>query len=550
MTGPDPTATTAPVPAEVAPDAASDDGASEVTSTRLLRNTIVNGLANASNALVTIALTPFLLHQLGAEGYGLWVLALGLTFTSGYLALADLGISDAAVKLIAEARARGDQRRMDGIVSTTVFAFGAIGLAVGAFVALAAPWLVDVLGVDAGLAATARVLFTVVALEVVVELPTEGLRAVLTGLQRYTWLRAIDVVGRLLWGALVVVALLRGHGVLALGVLAVAVAVGRAVATLVAAHHVAPGLRIRPRLVSRAILRESASYGWIVGGLRFLSIIYAQMDRVIVSVVVSVAAVASYEVAFRIQSMAVLVLVMASSAVLPAASYNAARDDAEKQREMYLRGSKYTLALAVPVCLSALLFADRIIVAWVGADYLGSAGTARLFLIPPVLASVNQVGVTMLIGLGRARPVLRLQAVAVGVNLVLSVVLAQLFGIDGVVVGTLVGVVVVWWPYVRLLLRTFEVDVATWARRVVLPNVPGLVVQLAVGVFVLTQARHTGSLVQVALLVGTSCLVNAAVFAVVGLEPGERAHLVGRLLNRPDGPRPAPAVRSADGRLA
>src|SRR3954451_21945228 len=88
-----------------------DDHPSEVTSTRLLRNTIVNGLANGGTALITIALTPYLLHHLRTESYGLWALALGLTFTSGYLALADLGISDAAVKLIAEAQAAHDGRR-------------------------------------------------------------------------------------------------------------------------------------------------------------------------------------------------------------------------------------------------------------------------------------------------------------------------------------------------------------------------------------------------------------------------------------------------------
>lgn len=541
----------------VAPDAPEEgtepdgEAPSEVTSTRLLRNTIVNGLANAGNALVTIALTPFLLVQLGAEGYGLWVLALGLTFTSGYLALADLGLSDAAVKLIAEARAKGDPRRIAEIASTTLVAFGALGLVIGAAVAALAPWLVSVLGVDADLAATARVLFTVVALEVIIELPTEALRAVLIGTQRYTWLRTIDVGGRLLWGVLVVVALQRGHGVVALGVLAVVVAGVRAVLTLLAAHQVLPGLRLRLRSASRSVFRETATYGSLVGGLRFLSVIYAQMDRVIVSVMISVAAVAGYEVAFRMGSMATLVLVMASSSVLPAASYNAARADTGKQRELYLRGSKYTLALAVPVCMAALLFADRILVAWVGPEYASSTTAARLFLLFPILAGVNQVGVTMLIGLGQARPVLLLQTVSVGLNLVLSILLAPVLGMTGVVLGTLIGGVVVWWPYVRLLLRSFEVDLHTWAHRVILPNLPGLAVQVAVGLFVLEWGHQGDRLVDVAFLVASSCMVNAATFVVVGLDREERSHLATRLIGRRSTPSPtAASPQPASGHLA
>ncbi len=96
-------------PPATAPDAtAAPDAAGEpAMGTRVLRNTMINAIASLSSALVTAIMTPFLIGRLGPASYGVWLLALGVSFSSGYVALADLGLADAAVKLIAEARAIG-----------------------------------------------------------------------------------------------------------------------------------------------------------------------------------------------------------------------------------------------------------------------------------------------------------------------------------------------------------------------------------------------------------------------------------------------------------
>src|SRR5690242_14525411 len=118
--------------------AATVSATTEVTGRRVLRNTAVNAVAYGTSALITLALTPFLLHHLGAEQYGIWLLALTLTFSSGYLALADLGLPEAAVRFIAEARATGDRQTINEVASTTTLLFAAVGVVVGVLFALLA----------------------------------------------------------------------------------------------------------------------------------------------------------------------------------------------------------------------------------------------------------------------------------------------------------------------------------------------------------------------------------------------------------------------------
>jgi O-antigen/teichoic acid export membrane protein len=494
----------------------------------LLRNTAVNGVAYAASALVTLALTPFLLRRLGTDEYGIWLLALSLTFSSGYLALADIGLPEAAVRFIAEARSVGDDDEVNRIASTTIAVFMALGLVIGAVIAALAPIFTHVFDVPSSLHHTAKVAFFLMSLEVVLELPVAALRAVIEGAQRYFILRAIDIAGRLLWGVLVVVVVVGGHGVVSLAVTLLITTVARAVATLVFARRAQPHLQLRPRFVTRATLRRTAGYGSLVGGLRLLSVIYSQMDRAIIGIIVGVTAVATYEVAFRVQSLATLALVMASSAVLPAAAYNAVRSDVAKQRELFLRGTKYAIALVVPVTVAAIIFARELIDTWVGSRFGDVTKATRLFLLFPLLASVNQVGVAMLLGLGEAKRVLRLQLVGVGTNLVLSLALAPHFGIEGVVTGTLVGGLVTWVPYVRLLLRTFEIDAVSWFRRVCSPNVPPVLAQVAFSLVLLHQLPAVHELWQVLLLYAASCSVSFVVFVFSGMTSRERRHVVSR----------------------
>lgn len=494
---------------------------SEVTGGRLLRNTLVNGAASLTNAVLTVALTPFLLGHLGPAEYGVWLLALTLTFSSGYAALADLGLPEAAVRFIAEARANHDSKAISEIASTVIAFFVVVGVLAGVAIGGLAPLLVDVFDVDPALVEAARIVFALVGLGIVIDLPVAGLLSVIEGAQHYPWLRVIDVGGRLAWTAAVVVTVSAGRGVVALAVASVAVTAGKALLATVAAHRVQPGLRIRPTHVNRATLRRTLSYGSLLTVLRALSVVYAQMDRAIIGVVLTVAAVARYEIAFRIEAMAGLALVVASSAILPAAAYTAARGDTDKQRQLYLRGSKYAVALAVPFALGALVYARPLIVAWVGPDYEGMTGSARLFLVFPLAWSVHQVGIAMLVGLGHVKRVVQLQTVCVIVNLAASAVLVGDLGIQGVIVGTLLGFGVVWLPYLRLFLRTFELPWREWALHIVAPNLPGAAVQVAFGVLTLRLVASDQAAWLVALLFVACCGLSFLTFALVGLHRDE-----------------------------
>jgi O-antigen/teichoic acid export membrane protein len=497
-----------------------------ILSARLLvRNTAVNALGRVINAALAIALTPYLLHRLGAAQFGVWTLATTLTFTSGYLSLAELGLQQAAVRLIAAARARNDTNAMNEVLSTTLWVYTALGVVLGAALVAVAGVLTHLFNVGEPLAHAARLTFAVIGLQLAVDLPCAALYAFLEGVQRYGTLRAVDVGSRLVWAAAVAAAVVLGHGVVALAVMSLATAVLALVLAGIAAQVVTGPGEFRITSPSRRTLRVLARSGSSLLVLRVLGVLYSQMDRAIIGIALTAVAVARYEVIYKIHATAALGIGVAASALMPASAYLAAADDDVRLREMFLRGTRYAIAFVVPISVAGIVYARALIRTWVGAEYVGLTGAAQLFLVYPVLAVVVTVGQTMLVGLNRMREMLQLQVIAVAVNLGLSIALVRPLGVIGVVWGTVIAYVIQWVPLTRVFLAQFGVSVAVWVRSVVVPTLVPLVAQVAFGIATVGIADRASHLWGVAALFGASYLVAIAVFAAVSMDASERRQL-------------------------
>ena len=95
---------------------------------------------------------------------------------------------------------------------------------------------------------------------------------------------------------------------------------------------------------------------------------------------------------------------------LPTVSAYAAESDRRRLRELVLRGSRYTLALVVPVCVGLMCLSDLVLEAWLGEGF-DEGGTAMALMLSYWLL-YGSLGVhqMLLVGLGRAREVARIMA--------------------------------------------------------------------------------------------------------------------------------------------
>ena len=95
---------------------------------RVLVNTAATGLGNVWAMIVAFVQLPILLGGLGPAAFGTWVLLLTFSATTGWVALADLGLSVSTTRTVAERLAIEDRRGVS-VAATSGLALLEIGRA-------------------------------------------------------------------------------------------------------------------------------------------------------------------------------------------------------------------------------------------------------------------------------------------------------------------------------------------------------------------------------------------------------------------------------------
>ena len=520
---------------------AGPDVGSHVSGARLVRNSAINGIAITGGMVVTILLTPYMLDRLGSVSFGIWALAITLTATAGYLSLTDLGLQQASVRFMADARRGRDPAQLTGIFSTTVAIFLVVSVVVAGLMVALAPAIASIFSVQGAVRHAAIVTFAIVGAQIVFDLPGLAYRAVLESAQRYGAIRVIELVRAILFAGLVVGVLSIGRGVVAIASCSAASAAAALSAYVVVVRTSEAAARLRPSSIQRHVLRELLGFSRSLFLLRILSVSYRQMDKLIVGAILSVSAVATYEVANRVQAAMFLLLGIGGSALLPAATLS--RVDKPRMRDLFLRATSYSVALFLPVSIAVLVYARLVVVGWVGAQQAGATGAVRLFALWVALGTFDAAGTTMLVAVGRLRPVVALSVVWVASNLVLSLILVHVWGITGVVAATVITYAPLLVAYTTLCLDEFRISLGDWARRVLIPNLPGPAVQVVLSLATLHEVERLPPLAGAALGGGIGTAVSLGLFFFIGLRRPERRY-VREVLTRASGRPPTEVVSS------
>jgi O-antigen/teichoic acid export membrane protein len=506
---------------------------------RLVRNTLANGVGSVIGILVGLVITPFLIHRLGLEAYGVWALALTLTFAGGYASLSELGIEGATVRYVAESTADGDLQALNCTVSTSMAVFCAIAIVLAPTAVVLAHPFVQLFGVPSHLRGAATACFALVGSQLAFELPARAFVAVLEGSQQFIIYQKVEVGRALLQSALYVIVVLQGWGIVGLAAALAASSLVALVTYWILAHRAVAGLRVSPFGARRAELNRLVRFGGGVFSLRLVSTVYNQMDKAIVGIALGPRSVGLYEIANKVNLSAATIGSVSVSAVVPAAA--SLRGEASLLRDMYVRGSCYAVAVSLPFAVAAFIFAKPLLLSWIGPSAAPAVGAAQLFVVYEAMQVVHNVGSTMLYGLGKIRLPLVVNGVATLLNLALSIALVHPLGFSGVIVGTLLANGLAWPLLLWYYLRVFDCPLRMWLRRLVAPNLPGLVLQIgmSLALFVVV-GRDTRSLVVAILLFAVSVAVSLAAFATIGVRGEDRRALADTLRRALD--RPSPKV--------
>ncbi len=374
-------------------------GGSSPVLARLRRNTVLNALGHAAPlAAATLAL-PVIVRLLGTERFGLLSLAL---VALGHLLVFDLGLGRATTKLVAERLARGANDEVRAVVWTAAALQAGVGVVGMAIVVWAAPLLAELVNVPGPLRWEAEL--TVYGLAVAIPLVSvaTSLRGFLEGLQRFD---LVNLIGGPT-GAAVFVGLMLGSGlgltVPGLVVVLVAVKLLELLALVVTSMLVFPGIR-RPAYTDGALVRQILAFGGWLTLSAVVAPILVYVDRFLIGTYWSMTMVSYYTAPHEIVTRLWILPASLVLALFPIVAGLGDRPAPAELPRLVATSMKWLLFTVAPLALGLVLFAEKLLDAWLGPEFAQHGTDAvRLLAIGVLVNSLAQVPYAVLLAKGRS----------------------------------------------------------------------------------------------------------------------------------------------------
>ncbi len=399
----------------------------------IFRNVGSSWVALGVNVLVGIFLSPFILHRLGDEAFGLWVLIFSVT---GYYGLFDLGIRSSIIRYVSKYTAVDDREQLNGLINTALFSYTGVGLVCLAITAAGSFYVDSIFKVPASFLSTARLLFLMVGTSVSLGFPLGVFGGILEGLQRFYLLNTTSLVSTICRAVLIVIALRHGSGLLMIAFITVALPLLTAMINAAIVLSILP-LNFGRRYVDRANLRKIANYS----GATFMIIVAGRLrfktDAMVIGTFLSSAAITYFAIGSRLVDYATEVVSSLAQIFVPMSSQMEATGDMSQLRRLFLAGNRACAMIIFPMTAILIVLGKSVIEAWVGLKYVETSYPVLIILlIPSTLMLAQAASGRILFGISKHKAwawVVLAEGVA---NLVLSITLVRRYGILGDALGT------------------------------------------------------------------------------------------------------------------
>jgi O-antigen/teichoic acid export membrane protein len=492
---------------------------------RYIRNVLWSWAGVGTTILLGFLLSPYTIRKIGEVNFSIWTLALSLV---EYYWLIDFGFRSATVKFSAESLAKGDQARLNELVSTGVLWSTAAGIVTMAGSFFLAPQLGRLFHVEQPAFVT---LVRMVGVSWSLGMVANIFSAVLEGAQRFDLTSRVWLVGMLARGAGLLLLLAAGYGLLAMGYMLVIAQAGSYLLTFFFFWRAVAGTKVSPALASLKMLGEMARYGVHSFTTLLAQLLQGRSATLLIAYFLPLPYLAYYTVPARIMDYTTDGLGRIGMVTMPNATELIAirRDAALVDLGVYT--NRYCFALFAPVAIFLLSYGKELFSVWIRPDFAEQcAYLLPVLLIGELIMAGQTNSVSILFGMGRHKTYSRwLLAESLLSAAGVAAVLPHwgLYGavwVRSLLMAVIRGVAVCW-----LVARELSVSPLAYAARIY--SVPALVAAGVWGVLFafkhsLVAGRNWGELFTAAALMGALYIPLTFRFSIA---PHHREMAWGRL---------------------
>jgi len=376
------------------------------TSFRIILNILTTWAAIAVNIVVSIILVPFLLKKLGIETYGLITLVAVLISFSVFT---DLGLRASLSRNLAAQAAMGYTSQYNQLLNTGFIVYLGIGIILASMCILFSSFMIDLFKVSAGTKRQAIYFIQFYAGPSILLLFIKPVFiSILSSNNRF------DIINTINTG----ISIFRGLGILTLLSFTNTGLMGWAVVSLTmqflslvfvfhACRNIRPDFKLNLRFVKKSALMELFSTGKYVFLQQMSFIFRHKINPIILSVFLGPTAAAIYRPAESISVVIKPVINTLAAQLFPLTTGYHISDNKEKLKAILIRGTRYTLLLAIPVSIMFIIFPKPIIKIWlegsIGQKYLITSSVLFYMAVIDLFLYAGGTQGTILLGMNKMK---------------------------------------------------------------------------------------------------------------------------------------------------
>jgi len=399
---------------------------------RALKNVASNWAGLAVNIAVGFFLSPFILHHLGDEAFGLWVLIFSIT---GYYGIFDFGIRSSLIRYVSKFQAIGDKEQLARLINTSLFTYSCLALVLMAPTVLGSIYVDRLFHIPSNFLKDGRILFFMVGTSLALGFPLGISGGILEGLQRFYILNWTNIAALLVRAVLIIYVLRHGLGLLSVALITVSLPLIASAVRGIVAHRLL-AVPYGWKYVNRESFRQVANYG----SYTFVIIIAFQLrfktDAVVIGSFLSAAAITHFSIGARLVDYGGNVVTSLANIFTPMSSHFDATGDHAQLRKIFVSGNRACALVMFPIVVVLVVMGKSVIEAWVGRQYVSSYTVLLILLIPSALYESQSTSTRILLGMSLHKTLAYIVLMEGVANLILSIALVRPLGIVGDAIGT------------------------------------------------------------------------------------------------------------------
>lgn len=395
--------------------------------------------------VMSLAYTPVMIRLLGQNEYGLYQTVVS---TVSMLSILSLGFHSGYIRFFTKYRKRNDQEaifRLNGLYLCLFSVIGLVAFACGMYLAFHASLLFDK-GLTENEYELAKKLLVILSIHLAVYFPASVFETIISAHEKFSWHKAVAIVGTLLNPMIMLPLLLMGFRSVAIVVVTTAVSCLTYLINFCAVRY-----KLKQKFyfgkVEKGLLKSLVAFTVFIGLDLIITQINREADKILLARYQGTVQVAVYAVGMSMYNYFAEFSASISFVFTPKIHtlYNEFKDDPQRRNEelsgLFINVGRIQFLLLGLVASGVVLWGREFIRYWVGRGYENAYWVALLLVLPSCIELIQSLGIEI----QRAMNKHQFRSVAFALmamaNIAMTIFLCQRYGAVGAAVGTAISMI-------------------------------------------------------------------------------------------------------------